>query len=137
MICRVCGTECGARELRPIHEGGGCKSCNGSPACTRCGHSRRRHSGAFSDGEPGCTVRVAVDAGLATGRCGCVGYTADPAAFGEPTPIVAVTELGLRGPGDPMSSDEPLLAPVRDLLDEGRRLRNLSEPGNLPWRPPR
>jgi hypothetical protein len=53
----------------------------------------------------------------------------------EPVPIVDVTELRLRGPGEPAPPDGPLLAPVRDLLDEGRRLRELSDLDGLPWRP--
>jgi hypothetical protein len=40
-VCRVCGAECAPRQLRPVHEGGGCRSCSGSPACTRCAHPRR------------------------------------------------------------------------------------------------
>jgi hypothetical protein len=55
----------------------------------------------------------------------------------EPIPIVELTELRLRGPDEASSLDAPLLAPVRDMLDEGRRLRDLSEFDGVPWRPPR
>jgi hypothetical protein len=80
-------------------------------------------------------VRVGAEVGLAFGRCGCVGYTTDAAAFMEPTPIVELTELRLRGPDEAASLDTPLLAPVRDMLDESRRLRDLSEFDGVPWRP--
>jgi hypothetical protein len=137
MICRVCGSECGAHEILPVQEGGGCRRCNGSPACTRCGHPRRKHRGTFGGGEPGCKARVAAETGLAVGRCGCAGYTTESAAFTEATPTIEVTEIRLRGPDDAIHREAPLLAPVRDMLDEGRRSRDLSEPDRLPWRPPR
>jgi hypothetical protein len=74
---------------------------------------------------------------LAVGRCGCVGYTADAAEFTDSNPIVDVTEMRLRLPGETTPPlDSPSLAPVRDVLDEGRRLRDLSELDGVPWRPP-
>jgi hypothetical protein len=136
MVCRICGNECGAHDLLAVHEGGGCRNCNGSPACTRCGHPRRQHRGTFGGGSPGCMSRVSAEVGLAVGRCGCAGYTTDAAAFTEHTSIVEVTELRLRGPAEPAPLDAPLLPPVLDMLDEGRRLRDLSELDGLPWRPP-
>jgi hypothetical protein len=135
--CRVCGSTGEAHDLLPVHEGGGCRQCNGSPACTQCGHARRRHRGAFGGGEPGCKARVAAEIGLAVGRCGCAGYTTDAAAFAEPTPIVDLTEMRLRLPADDATpGGAPSLAPLRDMLDEGRRLRDLSEFERIPWRPP-
>src|SRR2546423_7886754 len=94
--CRVCGASCGDHELLPVQEGGGCRSCNGSPACARCGHPRRRHTGTFGGGSPGCSARVAADVGLAVGRCGCAAYTTERDAFDEPTPIIGLTQLHLR-----------------------------------------
>jgi hypothetical protein len=119
-----------------VYEGGGCRQCNGSPACSRCGHPRRHHRGTFGAGEQGCKARVTAEVGLAVGRCGCVGYATDAAAFADVISIVDVTEPRLRLPGEPAQTDAPTLAPVRDLLDEGRRLRDLSEPDGVPWRPP-
>ncbi len=80
---------------------------------------------------------MAVESGLAVGRCGCAGFTTDAAAFAEAVPIVDVNDLQLRRTGDSTSTDPPLLAPVRDMFDEGRRQRDLSEFDGLPWRPPR
>lgn len=119
-----------------MYAGGGCRSCNGSPACKRCGHPRRQHRGTFGSGESGCKARVAADSGLAIGRCGCAGYTTDAAAFAEPVSIVDVNDLRLRCAGEPTRAEPPALAPLRDLLDEGRRLRDLSEFDGVPWRPP-
>jgi hypothetical protein len=137
VTCRVCGSACAEYELLLVHQGGGCRTCNGSPACTRCGHARRRHRGTFGGGEPGCKARVTPEVGLAVGRCGCVGYTADAAAFTESNTIVDVTELRLRLPGESTAPlDSPSLAPVRDMFDEPRRLRDLSELDDVPWRPP-
>lgn len=135
-VCRVCGAECAPHELRPVEAGGGCRTCNGSPACARCGHSRRHHRGAFGGGETGCTTRVTAELGLAVGRCGCGGYTTETGAFEESTPIVDIEELRLRQPGDPARHENPQLAPVRDLLDDGRRQRDLSEHRGVLWRPP-
>ena len=87
-------------------------------------------------GSSGCKVRVTAEVGLAVGRCGCVGYTNDAAAFAEPTTMVDVNELRLRLPGGSVLPESPSLAPVRDMLDEGRRLRDLSEIDGVPWRPP-
>jgi hypothetical protein len=133
-VCRICGADCAPDEL--LQETNGCRRCNGSPACARCGHARRHHRGTFGGGQPSCTARVAADVGLALGRCGCAGYTTEAEAYVEPVELVEVTELRLRRPGDPPASEETRLAPVRDLFDEGRRLRGHSEPGGLPWRPP-
>jgi hypothetical protein len=77
-----------------------------------------------------------VDLGLAVGRCGCAGYTTEAATFAEPVPIIDVTQPYLRQPGESARGVAPQLAPVRDLLDEGRRLRDLSEHDGIPWRPP-
>jgi hypothetical protein len=55
----------------------------------------------------------------------------------QPVPIVELTELRLRGPDEAAPLDTPLLAPVRDMLDEGRRLCDLSEFDGVPWRPSR
>src|SRR5579862_1613649 len=133
--CRVCGAECAPEEVRAVHEGGGCRRCNGSPACSRCGHARRHHRGAFGPGEQGCKARVAAEVGLAIGRCGCPAYTTDAAAFGEPVEIVETAELRLRRPGEVAPTDGLRIPPMRDLLDEGRRLRDLSDLDGLPWRP--
>jgi hypothetical protein len=134
--CRMCGVDCAEHELSPAHPGGGCVECKGSPACARCGHARRHHRGTFSSHADGCIVRVTLAGSLATGRCGCSGYTQDPGSFGEETPAVDVVEPRLRTAGDPPDGAGPLLAPVRDVFDEGRRLRELGEPEGLPWRPP-
>jgi hypothetical protein len=80
---------------------------------------------------PRCDARVASE-DLAVGRCGCGGYTTDRAAFGEEVELVDVAELRLRGPGEAVAPN-PTLAPVRDLFDEGRRLRDPVEA--VPWRP--
>ncbi|MES1248955.1 MAG: hypothetical protein ABUS54_14915 [Actinomycetota bacterium] len=132
--CRVCGATCEPEALRAVHEGGGCRRCNGSPACARCGHPRRHHRGTFGGGDDlGCRARVTGE-DLVVGRCGCPGYTTDRAAYGEAVDIVEAAPLRLRLPGEPAEKLAPL-APVRDLFDEGRRLRGPDEP--LPWRPPR
>jgi hypothetical protein len=78
---------------------------------------------------------VAADTALAIGRCGCAGYTTEAAAFGETVEIVDVVEPRLRTTNHERSGEQPTLAPVRDLFDEGPRLRGLSELGGLPWRP--
>jgi hypothetical protein len=134
--CRHCGRECLPEELFAVHEGGGCSYCNGSPACVRCGHPRKHHRGTFGGGPPGCTAQVASEAGLALGQCGCPEYTTDRAAFGDDPPAVDVVELRLRRPGEPRPAEAPPVKPVRDLLDSGRRLRDLSEFDGVPWRPP-
>jgi len=54
---------------------------------------------------------------LAVGRCGCAGYTTEATALWEEVPIVDVTELRLRKPGEDETIDLPPLAPIRDLLD--------------------
>jgi hypothetical protein len=93
----MCGAECSPGELLAVQEGGGCINCNGSPACTRCGHARRHHRGMFGGSDvAGCTARVTPDDTLAVGRCGCVGYTRDPTALWEAVPIVDLVELRLR-----------------------------------------
>jgi hypothetical protein len=51
-------------------------------------------------------------------------------------PIVDLEQLQLRRPGEEAEVEQPQLAPTRDLFDEGRRLRDLSEHDGLPWRPP-
>jgi hypothetical protein len=131
-VCRVCGAECAPSELLAVHEGGGCIRCNGSPACTRCGHTRRQHRGTFGGGDPGCKARVNPDDSLAVGRCGCIGYTVEPSALWDEVPIVEVVEVRLRRQDDDSNPDLPLEAPVRDLFDERRR----SEVEGVPWRPP-
>src|SRR4051794_16102593 len=100
-LCRICGSECEPDELLSVHEGGGCRNCNGSPACSRCGHARRHHRGAFGGSRDSCTARIAAE-GLAVGRCGCAGYTTDRAAFAEPVEPVDVSTLRLRLPGEPV-----------------------------------
>jgi len=71
------------------------------------------------------------------GRCGCAGYTTDQTAFGEPVPVVDIVTPTLRStPGDAVPAPQPLLAPARDMFDEGRRLRGLDELDRVPWRPP-
>jgi len=132
-VCRVCGAECAPDELLAVQEGGGCSNCNGSPVCTRCGHTRRHHRGTFGGGDPGCKARVSRDDILAVGRCGCSGYTTDPSALWDAVPVVDVVELRLRQPDEPDDLDLPLLAPARDIFDERRR----SEVDGVPWRPPR
>ncbi len=88
----------------------------------------------FGGGEASCSVRVAVGSGLATGRCGCPGYTSDAAASAESVGTVDVLEPRLRRPGDPRPAESP---PVRDLYAEDRhRLRDLDELEGVPWRPP-
>ena len=77
-----------------------------------------------------------VEASAAAGRCGCESYTADPLAFSEATPIVDVIEPRLRRPGE-APADAPRLAPVRDLFDSGRPLRDMTEFDGVPWRPPK
>jgi hypothetical protein len=130
----VCGAEVADDGIRPVQSGGGCIECNGSPACARCGHPRRRHRGAFAGEAARCEARIPVESSLAVGRCGCAGYTTDPSAFGDPTPIVDVVEPRLRLAGEG-TVEQPLLAPVHDLLDGGRRLRGLDEFRGVPWRP--
>ena len=100
-----------------MHEGGGCLTCKGSPACSRCGHARRHHRGAFGGGDPGCKARVAPEDGLAVGRCGCSGYTREPAALWEPVPIVDLVEPRLRTADELDPPGAPHLAPARDLFD--------------------
>jgi hypothetical protein len=87
--CTVCGAQCRDGELVP---GGGCHRCHGMPPCTRCGHQHHRHSG-------GCLVRVVALGGLAIGRCGCTGYSAEPVAAPA---LLEPTELHLRRPGEPL-----------------------------------
>ena len=94
--CRVCGEACSEEVLLPVQHGGGCRQCNGSPACSRCGHARRQHRGTFSGGSAGCTVRVPIAHTLGVGRCGCAGYTKERDAFEEHTPIVDVVTPQLR-----------------------------------------
>jgi len=90
----------------------------------------------FGGGEPGCLARVTPDTqALVVGRCGCVGYTTDPGTAREDVPVVDVVALRLRQPDEPVRDTTPQLAPMRDVLDEGRRLRDLSEVDGLPWRP--
>jgi hypothetical protein len=117
-VCRVCGAECEPGELLAVQEGGGCINCNGSPACTRCGHSRRHHRGTFGGGARGCSSSVRLETGLGVGRCGCAGYTKEPAALWEAVPVVDVVEPRLRLAGDPERADPPYLEPARDLFDE-------------------
>jgi hypothetical protein len=96
-LCRVCGADCAESELLAIYGGGGgCLQCNGSPACSRCGHPRKQHSGAFSRGIERCEAQVAIEGTLAVGRCGCAGFTRDAAAFGETPPLVDIVEPTLR-----------------------------------------
>ncbi|HZS24719.1 MAG TPA: hypothetical protein VFA30_06985 [Gaiellaceae bacterium] len=95
-VCRLCGAECAPDDLLGVREGGGCVYCNGSPSCTRCGHTRRQHHGTYRTGERGCKVQVAPDDGLALGRCGCAGYTTETAALWETVPVVDVVEPRLR-----------------------------------------
>ena len=77
------------------------------------------------------------EVGLAVGRCGCVAYTTESAAFSESTPTVEVTELRLRQPGESASVDVLRVAPVLDIFDEAGRRPDASDVDGLPWRPPR
>jgi hypothetical protein len=135
-VCRLCGAECAPDDLLAVHEGGGCVNCNGSPSCTRCGHARRDHRGTFGAGDPGCKVQLTPEVGLARARCGCRGYTTDAAALWEAVPLVDVTELRLRAPGEPELDDGLELAPIRDLFDEQHGFGDDAELGGVPWRPP-
>jgi hypothetical protein len=130
--CRICSASCAPEDLLGVEDGGGCRQCNGSPACARCGHSRRHHRGAFGGGAARCNADVPAEAMLALGRCGCEGYTTDRHAFGESVEIVDV-ELRLRLPGEE-PAPQPRLAPVRDLFDSGGGLDDFGEA--KPWRPP-
>jgi hypothetical protein len=135
-ICRVCGSDVRADDLRPIHQGGGCLHCNGSPACSRCDHARRHHRGTFGGGQPRCTALMPVGTALAVGRCGCIGYTTDRSAATEAPTIVNVVELRLRTTNVPSTPIAPgPLAPVRDLFDSARRPHD-SRSTRVPWRPP-
>jgi hypothetical protein len=126
-VCRLCGEVCPEEDLLAVQHGGGCQQCKGSPACSRCGHARRQHRGTFTDGPSGCTAQVSVEDTLAIGRCGCVGYTTERHAFEENTPVVDVVTPQLRAPTDSVPANAPRLAHVRDVFDEDRRLRDLSE----------
>src|SRR5581483_10039504 len=63
----------------------------------------------------------------AVGRCGCEGYTTDPAAIAEAVEIVEVAELRLRGPDEPRPTRVAPVAPARDLFDETRRVGGRDE----------
>jgi hypothetical protein len=93
-----------------------------------------KHRGAFAGGGERCEARIPVEASLASGRCGCSGYTTDPSAFGDQTPIVDIVEPRLRRAGE-QRTGEAAIAPARDLFDGARRLRGLDEFGGVPWRP--
>ena len=75
-VCRICGATVATWELLDAQRGGGCIRCDGSPLCSKCGHPRKTHFGVLSaTAQKGCKVKIQVADSLATGRCGCIGYT--------------------------------------------------------------
>ena len=61
--------------------------------CTRCGHALRDHR------DSRCMARVAGDAGLTIGRCGCTGFSAEPLSS---PPQLEPVDVHLRRPNEPL-----------------------------------
>jgi hypothetical protein len=95
--CRICGAGLPPGATASTR---GCRACDGSPACTRCGHPRKKHRGAFGGSRvTGCTDVVLIEGQMRTEECACPDYTADP----EVEPI--------------LSTRSAAAEPARDLFD--------------------
>lgn len=87
--CRICGAIWPYPGHYWITEGGGCKTCGGSPLCDSCGHARSKHVAVFKKGKRQCTFRAFDLQSLSRLRCECRGYvpvggSLSDAAFAQP-----------------------------------------------------
>jgi hypothetical protein len=73
-MCRICGSVWPFPSHYWITEGGGCKSCGGSPLCDGCGHPRSNHVAVFKKGQPSCKFKAVDVQSLSHVSCACHGY---------------------------------------------------------------
>jgi hypothetical protein len=72
--CRICGSVWPYPSHYWITEGGGCKTCGGSPLCDGCGHPRSSHVAVFKKGRPSCGFSAFDRQSLRYLSCDCAGY---------------------------------------------------------------
>ncbi len=72
--CRVCGSTWPYPSHYWITEGGGCKTCGGSPLCDGCGHPRSDHVAVYKKGTRRCKFRARDVQSLSYIACTCLGY---------------------------------------------------------------
>lgn len=72
--CRVCGAVWPDRSHYWITDGGGCRTCEGSPLCDSCGHPRSHHVAVFRKGKRHCKFRAFDLQSLSRMDCDCPGY---------------------------------------------------------------
>jgi hypothetical protein len=72
--CRVCGSSWPYPSHYWITEGGGCRTCGGSPLCDSCGHPPATHLAVFRKGQGGCSFTALDVQSLSHIPCSCKGY---------------------------------------------------------------
>ena len=87
--CRVCGSVWPYPSHYWITDGGGCRTCGGSPLCDSCGHPRASHAAVYKKGRRHCTFRAFDLQSLRHRECECRGYVPvegalSDAAFAQP-----------------------------------------------------
>ena len=95
--CRVCGSYGPVPSHFGVTDGGGCRTCGGSPLCDACGHPRSKHVAVFKKGRRKCRLRSFDMQSLSSLPCMCAGYRPiegrfAEAAFAQPTtePILSI-----------------------------------------------
>jgi len=73
--CRICGATWPYPSHYWITDGGGCRSCEGSPLCGSCGHPRSHHVAVFRKGKRACNFRAFDLQSLSRSECDCPGYS--------------------------------------------------------------
>jgi len=104
--CRICGAIWPYPSHYWITDGGGCRSCEGSPLCDACGHPRSNHVAVFRKGAPQCNLRALDVQSLSRLECDCAGYAAvegrlSEAEFAQPEtgPLPKLRVVGEDSPG--------------------------------------
>jgi hypothetical protein len=72
--CRICGAIWPYPSHYWITEGGGCRTCGGSPLCDTCGHPRAKPVAVYKKGKRRCAFRTYDMQSLAYLDCDCPGY---------------------------------------------------------------
>ena len=74
-MCRICGSVWPFPSHYWITDGGGCRTCGGSPLCDQCGHPRADHVAVYAKGERQCKFRAVDVQSLSHLPCACTSYT--------------------------------------------------------------
>ncbi len=73
--CRICGSVWPYPSHHWITDGGGCRTCEGSPLCAECGHPRSHHVAVFRKGRRRCGFERFDLQSLSRIACACSGYS--------------------------------------------------------------